>query len=82
MNLLVTILFAMFEGVPEKLLVVSKEQLVALSEFGIGVGALSESAVSVESVAVQQDEVFKKNDVLLGVLSKSVVETNITFFFI
>ena len=64
----------------EKLLVVSKEQLVALSEFGIGVAALSESAVSVETVAVQQDEVFKKNDVLLGVLSKSVVETSTVSF--
>ena len=64
----------------EKLLAVSKEQLVALSEFGIGVNALSESAVAVESVAVQQDDVFKKNDKLLGVLSKSVVETSTVSF--
>ena len=45
-----------------------------------GVDALSESAVSVETVAVQQDEVFKENDVLLGVLSKSVVETSTVSF--
>ena len=36
--------------------------------------------VTFETVAVQQDEVFKKNDVLLGVLSKSVVETSAISF--
>ena len=45
-----------------------------------GVAALSESSISVETVAVQQDEVFKENDVLLGVLSKSVVETSTVSF--
>ena len=64
----------------EKLLTVSKDQLTALSELGIGVNALAESAVEVETAAVQQDDVFKKNDVLLGVLSKSVVETSTVSF--